>query len=189
MTQTVATPLDSPAQTPISDEAAPSISTRFGDLTVDADKIITFDQGLYGLEHHRRFLLTEVPGWPDFFKLLQAVDDSRFSLIVLPLEVAEGPIDPGDFADACRTLGYNPAVTLVIGIVTMRDDGGSQVFTVNLKAPLLIDSDRRQGRQHVFASEKYHLRHPLQAPDQDAANQTAADQTASDQPVSEQIGG
>lgn len=176
MTQPVATPLDNPVQTPMGGEAAPSISTRFGELAVDVDKIITFDQGLYGLEHHRRFLLTEVPGWPDFFKLLQAVDDSRFSLIVLPLEAAEGPIDPNDFAEACRTLGYNPAATVVIGIVTMRDDGGSQVFTVNLKAPLLIDSDRREGRQHVFVSEKYHLRHPLQAPNHDASDQNASDQ-------------
>ena len=50
-------------------------------------------------------------------------------------------------------------------IVTMREDNNSQVFTVNLKAPLLIDSAKRTGRQHVFAGEHYPLRHPLQAND------------------------
>ncbi|MDH3663609.1 MAG: flagellar assembly protein FliW, partial [Alphaproteobacteria bacterium] len=85
--------------------------------------------------------------------------------IVLPLESGDGPIDPTDFEGACATLGYDPAATAVIGIVTMRDDNNNQVFTVNLKAPVLIDSHRRLGRQHVFASEKYPLRHPLQAQD------------------------
>lgn len=166
MTQPAAAPSDTAIHTPTSSASAGSIATRFGDLTVDPEKVITFDRGLYGLEHHRRFLLTSVPGWPDLFKLLQAVDDPNLSLIVLPLEGGDGPIDPADFTEACRTLGYDPKATMVIGIVTMRDDSNSQVFTVNLKAPLLIDSHRRSGRQHVFASEKYPLRHPLKAHEQ-----------------------
>ena len=144
-------------QTPESDV----IVTRFGEVTVDQDKIITFDRGLYGFEHQRRFLLNQVPGWPDFFQLLQAVDDPGLSLIVLPLEGSNGPIDSADFDAACATLGYDPLTTAVIGIVTMRDNANHQVFTVNLKAPLLIDSRLRAGRQHVFASDRYQLRHPL----------------------------
>jgi len=138
------------------------IDTRFGELAIDPAKVITFYRGLYGFEHQRRFLLSQVPNWPDFFKLLQAVDDPSLSLIVLPLEGGNGPIDPADFNEACATLGYDPAATAVIGIVTMRDDHNNQVFTINLKAPLLIDSSRREGHQHVFASEKYPLRHPLE---------------------------
>ena len=166
MTQPEVVPIDNPVNTSALSTKDDSIVTRFGDLAVDPDKIISFDQGLYGLEHHRRFLLTEVPGWPDFFKLLQAVDDPNLSLIVLPLEGGNGPIDPQDFAEACKTIGYDAAKTTVIGIVTMRDDSNNQVFTVNLKAPLLIDSSHRSGRQHVFASEKYPLRHPLRPHDQ-----------------------
>ena len=142
------------------------IVTRFGEVTIDHDKIITFDRGLYGFEHQRRFLLNQVPGWPDFFQMLQAVDDPGLSLIVLPLEGGNGPIETVDFNAACATLGYDPSATAVIGIVTMRDDSFHQVFTVNLKAPLLIDSRLRAGRQHVFASEKYQLRHPLPTPNQ-----------------------
>jgi len=74
------------------------IVTRFGELTVNPDKIIIFDRGIYGFEHQRRFLLNKVPGWPDFFKLLQSVDDPNLSLIVLPLEGGNGPIDPADFS-------------------------------------------------------------------------------------------
>ncbi len=166
MTQPAEALIDGVAPAPASAVSIGSIATRFGEFAVDPDKIITFEQGLYGLEPHQRFLLIEVPGWPGFFKLLQAIDDPRLSLIVLPLESHDGPIDPQDFHHACTAIGYDPATTTVIGIVTMRDDGDSQMFTVNLKAPLLIDSDRRSGRQHVFASDKYPLRHRLQANDQ-----------------------
>ncbi len=146
---------------PIEPAESRSIATRFGELTIDEDKIITFTEGLYGLEQHRQYILTDVPDWPEIFKLLQAVDDPQLSLIVLPLQGVGGPIDPTDFAQACRSLAFDESATTVLGIVTMRANSENQVFTVNLKAPLLIDTERRQGRQHVFASEKYRLRHPL----------------------------
>ncbi|MEZ5931393.1 MAG: flagellar assembly protein FliW [Alphaproteobacteria bacterium] len=165
MTQPVATKAAENLHAPTAAGAPEIIQTRFGDLTVDPDKIITFDRGIYGFEHQRRFLLSQVPGWPGFFNLLQAVDDPGLSLIVLPLEAGDGPIEPSDFKQACQTLGYDPVTTATIAIVTMREDRGDQVFTVNLKAPLLIDSQRRAGRQHVFASDKYPLRHPLEAHD------------------------
>ncbi len=161
MTEAIPTALAAATPDTASTECPGSITTRFGELAVDPDKVITFDQGLYGLEDQRHFLLTSVPGWPDFFKLLQSVDDPRLGLIVLPLDDGDGPIDPADVADACRTLGYDPQSTALIGIVTMREDGGDQVFTVNMKAPVLIDSGRREGRQYVFTSERYQLRHPL----------------------------
>lgn len=165
MTQPAEALIDGASPAPAPAVSIGSIATRFGEFAVDPDKVITFEQGLYGLEPHQRFLLIEVPEWPGFFKLLQAIDDPRLSLIVLPLESGDGPIDPQDFQHACTAIGYDPSTTTVIGIVTMRDDGDSQVFTVNLKAPLLIDSHRRSGRQHVFANDRYPLRHPLQTQD------------------------
>lgn len=138
------------------------IATRFGEFVIDPEKIITFDRGIYGFEHQRRFLLTQVPGWPTLFNLLQALDDPSLSLIVLPLEAGEGAIDDADFDQACASLGYDRTAAIAVGIVTMREDPKGQVFTVNLKAPLLIDSRRRIGQQHVFASDKYPLRQALQ---------------------------
>ncbi len=151
---------------PLGQTEGRSIVTRFGELAIDDGKIITFAEGLYGLEQHRHYILTKVPDWPEVFKLLQAVDDPQLSLIVLPLEGVGGPIDPHDFAQACHMLAFNEETTTVLGIVTMRAHSENQVFTVNLKAPLLIDTERRQGRQHVFASDKYHLRHPLPVDEQ-----------------------
>lgn len=152
-----------PTAAPVSDHEV--ISTRFGDFVADPEKIIRFERGLYGFEHQQNFFLAQVPGWPDFFQLLQAIDDPSLGLIVMPLDGDDGPIQPADFRNACATLGYEPEATTAIGIVTMREDHNSPIFTVNLKAPLLIDGQKMSGRQHVFAGEHYPLRHPLQAND------------------------
>ena len=162
MNQIAATPTNDEVETTPIDTGKNVMVTRFGELAFDPEKIITFDQGLYGFEHRRQFLLSQVPAWPDLFKLLQSMDDPNLSLIVLPFDNGNGPIDPADFTQACSGLGYDPASTTVIGIVTMREEADNQVFTVNLKAPILIDSQHRKGHQHVFASEKYPLRHLLQ---------------------------
>lgn len=146
---------------PVEPTASHTITTRFGELAVDEAKIVTFIDGLYGLEQHRRFILTSVPGWPELFKLLQSVDDPELNLIVLPLETPGSSVEPSDFAEACQQLTFNKDATTVLGIVTVRAQSNNQTFTVNLKAPVFIDAEKRQGRQHVFASEKYHLRHPL----------------------------
>ncbi|MGH1479888.1 MAG: flagellar assembly protein FliW [Geminicoccales bacterium] len=161
MNQTAATITNPEPFASLEKPAKPTITTKFGDLEIDESKIVNFVDGLYGLEQHHTFVLTSVPDWPDVFKLLQAIDDPQLSLIVLPLEGIGGPIDPVDFSQACQMLGFNEELTAVLGIVTMRAQSSNQVFTVNLKAPVLIDTESRQGRQHVFASEKYDLRHPL----------------------------
>ncbi len=150
-----------PATPPAGRAEGRTIVTRFGELAVDEDKIITFVDGLYGFEQHRHYIMTQVPGWAEVFKLLQAIDDPQLSLIVLPMEGGAGPIDGADFTHACGTLGFDREATAILGIVTMRTDGQNQGFTVNLKAPLLIDTERLIGRQYVFADDKYHLRHPL----------------------------
>lgn len=143
-----------------------SITTRFGEFTIHEDKIIAFPKGLYGFEQHQQFMLTNVPNWPNTFRLLQATDDPALSLIVLPLKDAGEPIDRKDFTEACNMLGFDEEKTAVLGLVTMRPHSQDHAFTVNLKAPLLIETEKRQGCQHVFASDKYLLRHPLPVDEQ-----------------------
>ncbi len=162
-----ASTIDHP-ETSAQPETAPSetITTRFGDFVVDDEKVITFAKGLYGFEQHQSFMLTQVPDWPNAFKLLQATDDPSLSLIVLPLKDAGETIDRKDFSEACSSLGFNEEKTAVLGLVTMRTHSQDHAFTVNLKAPLLIETEKRQGCQHVFSNDKYLLRHPLPVDEQ-----------------------
>jgi flagellar assembly factor FliW len=147
---------------------APPLLTRFGALALDPDRIILFPRGLLGFADHHHYMLTDIPGNDAVFKLLQSVDDVDLSFVVLPLDRSEGPIAGPDLAAAGAALAIEDAALAVLAIVTLRADAARVDFTVNLRAPLLVDTARRLGYQHVLASDAYSLRHPL--PRADAAH-------------------
>lgn len=142
-------------------EVPSAITTRFGAVAVDQGRLITFPSGVLGFADCQRYALADLPDPQVVFKLLQSVDDPELAFVVLPLDPAAGPISRGDLELACADLGFAWATLAVLGIVTIRSDADGVRFSINLKAPLLIDSSRQLGRQHVFASEAYPLRHDL----------------------------
>lgn len=140
-----------------------SIVTRFGAITLDAERLVTFPKGLLGFAPQQRFALTDLPEAQTAFKLLQSVDDVELAFLVLPIDPDLGPIERSDLELACAGLGFAWPSLAVLGIVTVRASSSAVSFTVNLKAPLLIDTRRRIGHQHVFARDAYSLHHPLHA--------------------------
>ena len=140
---------------------APPLATRFGALAPDPERIIVFPHGLLGFADRRRYLLAEVSGAPAVFKLLQSVDDAELRFVVLPLDLSDGPIAGADLSAARSALAIEDTALAVLAIVTLRAEAERVDFTVNLRAPLLVDTDRRLGWQHVLPNEIYPLRHPL----------------------------
>ena len=147
---------------------APTLPTRFGALALDPDRIIMFPRGLLGFADQHHYVLADIPGHDAAFKLLQSIDDVDLSFVVLPLDRSEGPIAGPDLGAARAALAIEDAALAVLAIVTLRADAARVDFTVNLRAPLLIDTGRRLGYQHVLANDAYSLRHPL--PRADAAH-------------------
>ena len=153
----------SPGRAAPGPSAAAVLPTRFGPVPLDEDRLIAFDDGLLGFAGRRRYLLTDLPeGRRGPFRLLQAADDPELAFPVLPLDPERGPIARADLALACDGLGIAFADLAVLGVVTARRDGGGRsAFSVNLRAPLLLDTLRRRGRQYVLPDPRYDLRHPL----------------------------
>ena len=139
----------------------PPLVTRFGAITLDPARILAFPNGLLGFAGRHRYVLTEVPGADAAFKLLQSIDDPDLSFVVLPLDANDGPIASTDLEAARAALGIEETVLAVLAVVTLRSGGGRVDFTVNLRAPLLVDTGRRLGYQHVLPNDAYPLRHPL----------------------------
>lgn len=138
-----------------------SIDTRFGPLALDPDRLIDMRDGLLGFSDRRRFALVDLPDANVPFKLLQSVDDLDLAFLVVPIDPDDGAIDSVDLRQAATTLGFDWAALAMLGIVTVRQDDQGVHFTVNLRAPLLIDTVRREGVQHVLAKDAYSIRHPL----------------------------
>lgn len=150
-----------PAEAQVQDVA--TIETRFGTFEVELGKTITMRQGLVGFAHLRRFALLDVPGAEQGgFKLFQSLDDTGVSFIVVPLGEDSGAIEQADLDAACEMYDVPRANAAFLLIATVRrDDAGGAVTTVNLKAPLLVDTEERSARQVIFSDQKYSTRQPL----------------------------
>ncbi len=120
-------------------------TTRFGSVGIEADDIVLFPSGLIGFEQNRHWVLladAENPavGWLQSISLaelaLPVVSPRRF-LPDYRVRVSRSqilPLELGDFDQA-----------YVLSIVSENDGE----LTANLKSPLIINLDRRLGRQVI----------------------------------------
>ena len=133
-------------------------TTRFGSLTIEDADVLTFVDGLIGMEDCRRWVLladaqNSALGW------LQSLDRP---------EVALGVVSPRRFvADyqvrvarrEIQPLGLeNPSEAQILVIVSQ----ASGSLSLNLKAPLVVHVAERLGRQ-IVARDDHAVQHRLTA--------------------------
>lgn len=147
----------SPGQAPV---AATPMPTRFGPVAVEPERVISIPHGLFGFTGRTRFVIAELPERDVPFKLLQSIDDPDLGFLVLPL-TGDAPVRRQDLESAARRAGIASEALVGLAIVTLRAAPGEVRCTINLKAPILIDSERRVGMQHVLQAERYAVRHPV----------------------------
>jgi flagellar assembly factor FliW len=133
-------------------------TTRFGDLTIEKADVLTFVDGLIGMEECRRWVLL-ADAQNSALAWLQSLDRPEVALgVVSPrrfvphyqIRVARREIQPLGLAD--------PRDAQVLSIVS--HTAGS--LALNLKAPLVIHVAERLGRQ-IVARDDHAVQHRLQA--------------------------
>lgn len=153
-------------------------STRFGQFTVGEEKVLDFPDGLLGFEGCKRFVILEhEPATP--FKWLQSADDPDVAFVIInPAEFAPGyAVELG--RDDVLKLGLKDAREAAVYVLVVIPDDPS-AMTANLQGPLVINAERRLGRQVVLADGRYRTRHPILA--ELKAAQTAKTAKAETQP-------
>lgn len=146
------------------------VDSRFGKIKVDLNKTIFFPEGLLGMPDKTHFCLADFPD-PNYaqFKILQSVDAADLAFITLPLdEDASLPsfrfIEMKDL-DACMNAleidRANFAVLLITSVHHALKDGGEMKISVNVRAPLILDTSKSEGIQYIFQSNKYEVRHVI----------------------------
>jgi len=138
------------------------IKSRFGDISVEAGKAISFPRGLLGMPDRFNFILANFPS-PKMqqFKLLQSLDDAALSFITLPLDVQNAIISSADIANACRDLQITEQNLALLLIVSVHRTPDQVKLSVNARAPIMIDAERRTGVQYVFQNDEYKVQHML----------------------------
>lgn len=138
------------------------IETRlFGTIDVAEDKIIHFPEGIIGFPDCKDFTLIfdEEKGNKKSISWLQSIDEPVFALPVMdPLRVKED-YNPMVEDELLTSLGeLNEMNTFILVTVTVPEQ--IENMSVNLQAPIVINSDTRKASQ-VIVSEDYPVKYKI----------------------------
>lgn len=139
-----------------------TVKTRFGVIEFDLNQALTFPKAIPGFVGYQLFGLAMVPSeTQSSFMLLQALEPDDLSFIVLPYDASAGLIDAKDVEDALQHLGIAAPDCAIMLIATFRRMGGSFETSVNMRAPIFIDTAKRLAWQYILPNDRYEVRHSL----------------------------
>jgi flagellar assembly factor FliW len=135
------------------------ISTKaYGVIDVDERQQIVFPEGLYGFEAFKTYVLLDAEQQPYYY--LQSVEAQGAMFILLKpfLFRPDYEIDVAD--EELAGIGItDPGKALVFTIVTVPSDGSP--MTANLAGPIVINRERRIGKQIVLTDPRWKTKHDI----------------------------
>lgn len=143
-------------ETQVPQDKALYFNTKFGEVVLREDRLITFQSGLLGFNNCTTFGLSRLPGVDESpIMLLQCVNDPEISFLVADPTMLNLEIDEKDRAAALNQTNMDALDTQFLTILTMYDHESSYYLTANLRAPILINSRTREACQHILTNKKY----------------------------------
>ena len=132
---------------------------RFGTVEIDPEKVIEFGEGIPGLEQYKKYALLQFEeSYPIVW--LQSMDDSGICLPVLDtFTVLPDYVFDIDDTDVKALDLKTPDELHVVSVVVIPED--IQGMTVNLAAPIIINTLSGQARQIVLSGSEYNVRAPV----------------------------
>ncbi len=135
-------------------------TSRFGDIEIDEDKIITMTSPILGFPDDRQFIL--IPHAPDSpFWWLQAVHRPPLAFAVLQAARLNASYEPeiGRLIrdELCLSKDELPEVLVILTV----PKGCPEAMTANLLGPIVINTTKRLARQVVLDDSRYDPCWPL----------------------------
>lgn len=147
------------------------LSSRFGVLEIDEQRVLTFPSGVLGFPESQRYVIldhdTEVP-----FKWLQSLDEPALAFVIMDPDLFLGEayrVNVSEDALAEIQGKSGEALSIAVILTIPSDDPGR--ITANLRGPLLMNPRTRLCKQLVL-SDDYPTRHPLFPLPSSNANET-----------------
>jgi flagellar assembly factor FliW len=135
-------------------------TTRFGEIEIEDDKILSLPEGLIGFPDCTQVVLIDhQPNSP--FRWLQSVRQPELAFVVIdPLDlVPDYPLEKLKDILASERKMVRPKEVAVAAITTIPSPPAP--ITVNLTAPVVFDTDTRQGAQVILHEARFRTRHIL----------------------------
>ena len=142
-----------------------NVKTRhFGEVDIDESKVITMDNGLFGFENYKKYVLLydsssdEIPS----IQWLQSVDEELLALPVMIPTTIVPDYNPVVDDEYLGSLGeWNEESISILVTVTVPVD--VKEMSINLKAPIVINTTTMKGSQVVAENPDYEIKFKIHA--------------------------
>ena len=134
-------------------------TSRFGEIEIQENQIITIPSGLIGFSEDRRFVIREDDAAKPFL-WLQSVDNDALAFVMIEPHISFSNYELELTNENLKKLEAASIKDLsVFVLVTMAKN--MEDVTVNLQGPLLFNLDKKLGLQFIIPEGKYSTRHSL----------------------------
>ena len=134
-------------------------TSRFGTIGVTSEDILTFPEGLLGFSDLNRFVLLDDPT-DEIFAWLQSCDEPSIAFPVLEPELFEDSFKLNLSKSDLQILKTEDESQLrSFCIITIPEDPSR--MTANLKAPVVVNIQKRVARQCVLQDNRLEIREPI----------------------------
>lgn len=134
-------------------------TSRFGEIEIETDKVITFKEGIPGFEEYTQYILIKADEVGVMY-WLQAVEEPEVALCLANSFAVLKDYQPEVTLDDIAELETSdPADIIVLTVLVVPED--VQNMTGNLMAPILINHAKKTGKQLILSADGYSARYPI----------------------------
>lgn len=138
------------------------INTRiFGEIEIDESKVVNFSDGIIGFPDLKKFILIhDQDDEKTTIQWLQSIDEPLFAMPVInPLLIVEA-YNPEVEDELLSKLGdIGPEDMLVLVTMTIPED--ITKMTINLRAPIVINTKSMKSAQIIVEDSQYAVKYPV----------------------------
>jgi flagellar assembly factor FliW len=135
-------------------------TTRFGELEVNSSDVITFAEGLLGFEALKKYFVVD-PGDSTLILWLQSTEDEKVAFPIIEPKIFKpdyiAKLLPADLngleLESLTSAKLYSILTIPAAKVTE--------MSANLKAPVVINSQKKVGKQIVLQDSKLSVKHEM----------------------------
>jgi len=135
------------------------LQTRyFGELDIKESEIIDFSRGLPGFNTLKRYILIDNEDENSPFKWLQSIDDQMLAFVLINPFAVKKDYEIKLDDETLGELGISDEKDVeVYSIVVVPEDMNK--MTMNLQAPIIINTRNKRGKQLILDTDRYGVRH------------------------------
>lgn len=130
----------------------------FGKIEIEEERIITFPDGVPGFEDSKEFVIIENPEDDIPFNWLQSIDNPNLAFVIINPFVFKSDYDfeiPDLVVKKLKIVEQKDIS--VYTIVVVPEDINK--MTANLSGPVIINVNKRLGKQIILDDKRYHTKH------------------------------